>query len=82
MAMVFEKETNLYQNGVIASKFRSQDTQFQVIQGKIAYLISDSEIEHYDDGSGTITSRLNTAESTIIAVDNTLMVFISRLLRI
>ena len=65
MAMVFEKETNLYQNGAIASKFRSQDTQFQVIQGKISYLISDSEIEEYDDGSGTITSRMNSAESTI-----------------
>ena len=55
--MVFEKETNLYQDAAIRSKFTSQDTQFSVIQGKISYLITDSEIATYDDGKGTITSR-------------------------
>ena len=63
--MVFEKETNLYQDAAIRSKFASQDTQFSVIQGKISYLITDSEIATYDDGKGTITSRMNSAEDTV-----------------
>ena len=63
--MVFEKETNLYQDAAIRSKFASQDTQFSVIQGKISYLITDSEIATYDDGKGTITSRMNSAENTV-----------------
>ncbi len=63
--MVFEKETNLYQDAAIRSKFTSQDTQFSVIQGKISYLITDSEIATYDDGKGTITSRMNSAENTV-----------------
>lgn len=63
--MVFRQETNLYDDNAIARKFSSQDTKFEVVQGKISYLISDSEIEEYGSGKGTVTSRLNTAESNI-----------------
>lgn len=63
--MVFRQETNLYDDNAIAKKFSSQDTKFEVVQGKISYLISDSEIEEYGSGKGTVTSRLNTAESNI-----------------
>lgn len=62
--MVFEKETNLYQDAALINKFRSQDTQFDVVLGKISYLISDSDISQYQDGKGTITSRMNSVENT------------------
>jgi len=63
--MRFEKETNLYQDAAIANKFSSQDTQFNVVNGKISYLISDSDIEEYEDKSKTVTSRLNSSEDSI-----------------
>jgi len=63
--MRFEKETNLYQDAAIANKFSSQDTQFNVVNGKISYLISESDIEEYEDKSKTVTSRLNSSENSI-----------------
>lgn len=63
--MVFEKETNLYKDAAITNKFNSQDTQFNVVNGKISYLISDSDIEEYEDKSKTVTSRLNSSEDSI-----------------
>lgn len=63
--MRFEKETNLYQDAAIANKFSSQETQFNVVNGKISYLISDSDIEEYEDKSKTVTSRLNSSEDSI-----------------
>lgn len=63
--MVFEKETNLYMDDAILDSFRAQNTQFEVIQGKISYLITDDEIINYQGGTQTLTSRMNAAEATI-----------------
>ena len=62
--MKFERETNLYQDQALVKKFQSQDTDFEVLRGKISYLISDSEIAEWQDGDKTLTSRMNAAEAT------------------
>lgn len=62
--MKFERETNLYQDQALVKKLQSQDTDFEVLRGKISYLISDSEIAEWQDGDKTLTSRMNAAEAT------------------
>ena len=57
--MVFENEVNLYGDAPIASKFSSQDTRFDVIQGHINAIISESEMIELLDGGKTMYSGMN-----------------------
>lgn len=57
--MVFENEVNLYGDAPIASKFSSQDTKFDVIQGHINAIISESEMIELLDGGKTMYSGMN-----------------------
>ena len=55
---IFEKEMDLYSNPALRTKLESHDTQFTVVRGKIAAIISDAEIEEYIDGGTTMHSEL------------------------
>lgn len=55
---IFEKEMDLYSNPALSTKLKSHDTQFAVVQGKIAAIISDAEIEEYIDSGTTMHSEL------------------------
>lgn len=57
--MVFENEVNLYGDAPIASKFSSQDTRFDVIQGHVNAIISESEMIELLDGGKTMYSDMN-----------------------
>ena len=57
--MKFERETNLYQDQALARKFKSQDTEFEIIQGHIDALISESEIRELVNGGKTMYSAMN-----------------------
>ena len=59
--MRFEVETNLYNPSALAKKFSSIQTNFDVTLGKISAIISDSDIEQYQDGHTTMNSRLSSA---------------------
>lgn len=62
--MQFDSETNVYQDDAILNKFSSLDTQFDVTNGKISALVSDSEITQYNSGS-TMSSKLSAVEMTL-----------------
>ena len=62
--MQFDCEANVYQDDAILSKFSSLDTQFDVTNGKISALVSDSEITQYNSGS-TMSSKLSAVEMTL-----------------
>lgn len=57
--MKFERETNLYQDQALANKFKSQDTEFEIIQGHINAMISESEIRELINGGKTMYSAMN-----------------------
>lgn len=57
--MKFERETNLYQDQALARKFKSQDTEFEIIQGHINAMISESEIRELINGGKTMYSAMN-----------------------
>ena len=62
--MQFDCEANVYQDDAILSKFSSLDTQFDVTNGKISALVSDSEITQYNSGS-TMSSKLSAVELSL-----------------
>lgn len=62
--MKFEKEINFYNTPAIASKFSTQDTSLEAINGKISKIISDTQLTQYDNGQNTMASALSTAVST------------------
>ena len=63
--MRLEVETNLYDSQALQRKFSGIDTQFSVTLGKISAIISDSEIEEYQDGHTTMHSRLLSIKSDL-----------------
>lgn len=64
--MVYEHEISIFNEDALKNKFKSVDTQFDVVLGKISAIISDSEIENYLDGHTTMNTRLS---STIQDLD-------------
>lgn len=70
--MKFEKEINFYNTPAIASKFSTQDTSLEAINGKISKIISDTQLTQYDNGQNTMASALNTAISTATSNAQTL----------
>ena len=57
--MVFEREINLFNPNALERRFSAIQTDFDVTLGKISAIISDSEIEEYQDGHTTMHSRLS-----------------------
>lgn len=57
--MVFENEINLYGDAPIANKFSTQDTKFDVVQGHINAIVSESEMIELIDSGKTMYSGMN-----------------------
>lgn len=57
--MRFEQEVNIFNPSALNRKFSAIQTDFDVTLGKISAIISDSDIEQYQDGHTTMNSRLS-----------------------
>lgn len=57
--MRFETQTNLYDNQPLITKLTSHDTRFDVVQGEINALISESEMTELVNGGSTMYSAMN-----------------------
>ncbi len=62
--MRFIKEVNIYAPDAILKRFKANETNFSVLQGKISSLISESEITELINGSITMYSKLSSVEQT------------------
>ena len=62
--MQFVKEFSIFSHEAIKRKFSANDTQFDVIQGKINALISESELTELEDGTQTLYSKVANVELT------------------
>ena len=58
----YSKDIDLYAKDAMLNYIRSQQTEFEVVQGKISALISESELEELEDGHTTMYSRLADVE--------------------
>ena len=67
--MYIEQEVNIYQPAAISNEFRSQDTKIEAINGKIAVLMTETEMQALTDSSATMYSRLAQAELDIDSLD-------------
>ena len=67
--MYIEQEVNIYQPAAISNEFKSQDTKIEAINGKIAVLMTDTEMQELTDSSATMYSRLAQAELDIDSLD-------------
>ena len=67
--MYIEQEVNIYQPAAISNEFKSQDTKIEAINGKIAVLMTDTEMQELEDSSATMYSRLAQAEFDIDSLD-------------
>lgn len=59
--MRFEKEINLYAENAILKRFKTNETNVEVVQGKISALISESELIELQNSSATMFSKLASA---------------------
>lgn len=66
--MRFEREINIYGDEVILKRFRANETSVEIIQGKIAALISESEIIELENSQATMYSKLASAIMDIDAL--------------
>lgn len=65
MPYIYKDTVNIYDNEAIARAIKTQETQFQVLQGKISSLITDSELEVLRNGGSTMYSRMSSTEQTV-----------------
>ena len=65
MPYIYKDTVNIYDDEAIARAIRTQETQFQVLQGKISSLITDSELEVLRNGGSTMYSRMSSTEQTV-----------------
>lgn len=63
--MKFVKETAIYAPSGTLKRFQGLETSFQIEQGKISALISESELIELRNGNKTMYSRLYSAEQTV-----------------
>ena len=63
--MRLRSEVAVYDYQAVASKFTAHDTQFNVVQGKINALVSESEITTLINGGKTLYSKLSDVEITV-----------------
>lgn len=66
--MVFENEINLYGDAPIANKFSTQDTKFDVVQGHINAIVSESEMIELIDSGKTMYSGMNDIEVDVTGI--------------
>ena len=57
--MRYESEVNIFNPSALNRKFSAIQTDFNVTLGKISAIISDSEIEQYQDGHTTMHDKLS-----------------------
>lgn len=62
--MRFTKEVNIYAPDAILKRFKANETNFSVLQGKVSSLISESEIKELRNGNITMYSKLSSVEQT------------------
>ena len=67
--MRFVKETTIFAPSGILKRFQGLETSFEVEQGKISALISESELIELKNGDKTMYSRLYAAEQTVSGLD-------------
>ena len=67
--MYIEQEVNIYQPAAISKEFKTQDTKIEAINGKIAVLMTETEMQELEDSSATMYSRLAQAELDIDSLD-------------
>lgn len=67
--MYIEQEVNIYQPAAISKEFKTQDTKIEAINGKIAVLMTETEMQELTDSSATMYSRLAQAELDIDSLD-------------
>lgn len=65
MPYIYKDTVNIYDDEAIARAIHTQETQFQVLQGKISSLITDSELEVLRNGGSTMYSRMSSTEQTV-----------------
>lgn len=63
--MIYEQEHSIFDKSSLQKKFAAADTKFEVTNGKISSIISDSEISQYADEHQTVFSRLNSRMETV-----------------
>lgn len=64
MAYIFRDTVNIYDKEAIARAIKTQETQFNVLQGKIQALITDTELDILRNGGSTMYSRMVNVEAT------------------
>lgn len=63
--MIYEQEHSIFDKNSLYKKFYTLDTKFEVTDGKISHIISDSEIDQYSDSTSSVFSRLNSRMETV-----------------
>jgi hypothetical protein len=63
--MRFEKEINIYAKDAIIKRFKATETSFDIVNGKISALISESELDELQNGTTTMYSKLADVNLTI-----------------
>lgn len=64
MAYIYRDTVNIYDKEAIARAIKTQETQFNVLQGKIQALITDTELDTLRNGGSTMYSRMVNVEAT------------------
>ena len=59
--MIFEQPVNIYSQDYVLKRFQSNETAVQVVRGKIAALISESELIELQNSKATLYSKLASA---------------------
>ena len=59
--MLFEQPVNIYSQDYVLKRFQSNETAVQVVRGKIAALISESELIELQNSKATMYSKLASA---------------------
>ena len=60
----FIQEVSLYDDKAIAKVVKRTNTQFEVLNGKIAAVVSEDDIIQLRNGSQTVFSKLTSVEQT------------------
>ena len=63
--MRFIKTINIYAKEATLKRFKAIETNFEVTQGKISALISESELKELQNGKKTMYSRMASTEQTV-----------------
>ena len=63
--MRFIKAINIYAKQGTLKRFKALETNFEVTQGKISALITESELIELQNGKKTMYSRMASTEQTV-----------------